>query len=86
MTRGQLRELQCFRVSYNLYGTFSRIETPSIKGYPIPTLFLMYIDGLLQQLVRVQEVNCSAFEDDLILWLVESFCDGIFHHNLQRVL
>ena len=37
------------------------------QGSPLsPTLFLVYVDDLLQQLARV--VHCQAFADDIFIW------------------
>ena len=37
------------------------------QGSPLsPTLFLVYVDDLLQQLSRV--VHCQAFADDMFIW------------------
>ena len=37
------------------------------QGSPLsPTLFLVYVDDLLQQLARV--VHCQAFADDMFIW------------------
>ena len=37
------------------------------QGSPLsPTLFLVYVDDLLQQLSRT--VHCQAFADDMLIW------------------
>ena len=47
-----------------------------------PILFLIYIDDLLHLLHRGRRVNRQAFVDDILLWRVGSFRDGIIHPDL----
>ena len=52
----------------------------------LPILFLIYIDDLLQLLDKGKWVNRQAFADDIFLWIVGSFCDGVVHPGLSRAL
>ena len=49
-----------------------------------PILFLIYINDLLQKLGGVQRVSQQAFADDLFLWIVGMFYDGVAHSKLIR--
>ena len=57
------------------------------QGSPAsPILFLIYLDDLLHTLQRVQRVSRQAFADDLFLWIVGVFHDGVVHPNLVRAM
>ena len=57
------------------------------QGSPLScTLFLIFIDDLLHILHRIGRVRLQAFADDLILWILGDFHDGVIHPSLRHAL
>ena len=53
---------------------------------PPPILFLIYLNDLLHHLQRVHRVRRQVFADDLLLWIVGDFRDGVVHPDLMRAM
>lgn len=51
-----------------------------------PTLFLIFINDILRTLASLEDIKFQAFADDLILWIIGCFQQGIVHFNLQAAL
>ena len=57
------------------------------QGSPLScTLFLIYLNDLLQDLRQFLPVKLQAYADDLILWIQGFFRDGIIHPQLENAL
>ena len=52
--------------------------------YP-PTLFLIYIDDLISQLLT-NVVKCQAYADDILTWICRNFRQGVPALELTLVL
>ena len=56
------------------------------QGSPLsPTLFLIYINDLISQLLTTG-VQCQAYTDDLLTWIHGNFCQGVPAPELTLVL
>ena len=57
------------------------------QGSPLScTLFLIYLNDLLQHLRQFLPVKLQAYADYLILWIQGFFRDGIVHPQLENAL
>ena len=62
-------------------------ESSIPQGSPLsPTLFLIYVYGLLHSLACLGPVHFQAFADDFIVWIMGDFCLGVIDSGLQRAL
>ena len=54
------------------------------QGAPLsPTLFLVFIDDLIQSLSSLGPLKAQGFADDLVLWIEGSFRVGNTHPILR---
>ena len=84
------RGFLCDRVSV-LEVRLAQLEVRPTCGVPqgspaSPIPFLIYINDLLQRLRGVQRVSQQAFANDLFLWIVGMFRDGVAHLELIRAM
>ena len=52
----------------------------------LPHFIFIYLNDLLHYLQRVHRVRRQVFADDLLLWIVGDFRDGVIHPDLMRAM